>query len=228
MANQEQVNPQIALWDQQHASRYQNGPEGMHLRDVPTPTALHLLSLLRPSSRILEVESGNGRDARTWAIHGGHTVDCIDFSSVALEQLRELSEAQQISQLINGHIHDVSCGTLPKTLPSKAVYDAFYARSALTIGDEALLRLMKEITQKMLSGGVILIEGRGLGDPKIMRSMICGNMADDNGHLRRVYTIENMTQLATQCGWEIETITTHIEEGFVSPLHMLRFVAHCK
>jgi hypothetical protein len=223
MAIQEQ-NPQRRLWDEQHARRNTAGPEGTQLRDIPTPAALHLASLLSPRSRVLEVGSANGRDARTWA-NLGHSVDCIDFSTVALRQLEELAKEQGISALINTHCHDVSDGSLPSSIPDSVKFNAFFARSALTISDQALDLLAENVTKRTLPGGVIMIEGRSPNDPKIQRSVINGNMADDSGHLRRVYTVDNMTALAQKFGWKVEQILENQEGGFESPLHMLRLVA---
>jgi hypothetical protein len=219
-------NKQIDLWDQQHFLRNTGGPEGTVLRDTPTPTALYLSSLLPNDSNILEIGSANGRDARSWALRG-HKIDCIDFSRVALTQLEELAKEQGISHLINTHCHDVGDGSLPKSLSDDISYNAFYARSALTIDDSALNILVKNISKKMRPEGIILIEGRSLNDPKIRRSRIDGNMADDNGHLRRVYTTENMINLAQRANWNVKEISEHKEDGFESVIHMLRFVATC-
>ena len=217
-------NSQVELWNKQHFERNANGLEGTVLRDVPTETAVYFVSLLSPNSRILEIGSANGRDARSWAKQG-HVVDCIDFSTVALSQLEDLAKEQGVINFINSHAHDVSDGSLPKTLPDNVVYDAFYSRSALTINNSSLNTLVNNINKKMRSEGVVLIEGRSLNDPKIKRSVIQDNMADDNGHLRRVYTAENMTTLAKKIDWKIKEITEHQESGFESIIHMLRFVA---
>lgn len=218
---------QINLWNEQHARRNTCGPEGTTLKDVPTPTAIYLGSLIPEHSIILEVGSGNGRDARSWA-QCGHTTDCIDFSSVALQQLECLALEQGISPFIITHCHDVGDGSLPSTLRQGRVYNAFYARSALTIDDEALDILAENINRRVRPNGVILIEGRSPNDPKIKRSIIADNMANDKGHLRRVYTAENMTALAMKHGWKIKEISEHQEGGFESVIHMLRLVAFMK
>lgn len=218
------INTQIELWDQQHAQRNDNGPEGTVLRDVPTPTAVYFSSLLPENSRILEIGSANGRDVRSWALNG-HTVDCIDFSRVALSQLESLSLEQGISHRINTFCHDVSDGSLPINLPENILYNGFYARSALTIDDNALDTLAQNINRRMSPGGVILIEGRSLNDPKIIRSTIQDNIADDKGHLRRVYTVDNLTDLANKSNWSVREISEHQESGFESVIHMLRFIA---
>jgi SAM-dependent methyltransferase len=220
-------NCQSILWGEQHSQRNISGPEGTFLRDVPTPPGYDLISLIPQNSRILEIGSANGRDARFWA-KNGHNVDCIDFSKEALDQLEVLAIDQNISDKITTHLYDVSDGLLPSTLPANTFYDAFFARSSLTINDEALFSLTQNITKRMKPNGIILIEGRSPLDPKIIRSKIDGNMADDNGHFRRIYTGENMTQLSLKNGWTIEQISENIETGFESPLHMLRLVARCQ
>ena len=221
-------NNQINLWDGSHAQRNISGPEGTFLRDIPTPPGHDLVSLIPAHSRILEIGSANGRDARFWA-KNGHRVDCIDFSKEALDQLEFLAEEQGIAEKIKTHKYDVSDGLLPPTLPLDIFYDAFFARSALTITDSSLDILTQNITKRMKPNGVILIEGRSPSDPKIIRStLIEGNMASDNGHLRRIYTKENMTNLSKRNGWVVEQISENIETGFETPLHMLRLVARCQ
>jgi SAM-dependent methyltransferase len=216
-------------WDQQHSQRNIFGLEGTILRDIPTPTGKYLISLIPPSSRILEIGSANGRDARYWS-QNGHRVDCIDFSKVALNNLEELAQKQGVIDNIAIHLFDISEGSLPLTLPKEILYNAFFARSSLsTINDECLDVLLQSITKKLLPDGIIIIEGRSINDPKIKRSsIVSNNIVDDKGHQRRVYTVDNMTILSKKNGWEIEEISEHIETGFETPLHLLRLVARAK
>ena len=225
---QEMTNPEQDRWNRQHRQRFENGPEGDSLLFEPSPTAVQLAKVLSPHSRVLEVGCANGRDARYWALTFGHMIDGIDFSEEAIRQLALIAKKQGLGHLVTGHIHDVSNGSLPNTLPSGRVYNAFYARSALTLADEQLGTLMKQVTQKVKRGGIIMIEGRDTRDPKIARSRIEENMAIDlDGHKRRVYTEESMLSLAELNGWKVESMQHQIEYGFETPLYMLRFVARC-
>ncbi len=220
---------QADLWNRQHAERGVVGPEGTSLLHVPNDAAIYLASILPPSSRILEIGSANGRDARYWASLNSHEVHCVDFSSVALDQMMQLAAEQNITHLITPHCHDVACGTLPPSLPADLKYSAFYARSALHLGDESMNKLAEEITTRINPNGIILIEGKSPNDSKIKKSQHVENnlVIDEHGHLRRIWTPEYMIELAKRVGWEICDIFEYADHGGSSRSMMLRCVANC-
>jgi len=99
---------------------------------------------LSPGSTILEVGCANGRDARYWA-RRGHNVLAADFSQVALTQMMDLAQNQALDHKITPIHHDVSDGMLPDI---DTPFNAFYARSALHINDDALEILAQQIDEK--------------------------------------------------------------------------------
>jgi SAM-dependent methyltransferase len=74
------IPDQKPMWDRKHA-------EGQHdfFSDEPSELAEKALGQLGLDSYILEIGSGNGRDARFYAAHG-HRVIATDISEVAIEK----------------------------------------------------------------------------------------------------------------------------------------------
>lgn len=193
---------QQALWDAQHKQRgSQDGPEGSQLVNVPNHAARLLHTLLKPGSVIAEIGSANGRDARFWAKQG-HYVHCLDFSEVALQQLRELAKRQGVSGRITQALFDASTGKLPQTI---GTIQGFYARSALHLDDATLMRLLRDVDRRLQPGSVVVIEGKTSADPKIIRSTPLGNglVSDpqENSHVRRVWTHEFTQYICDTFGW---------------------------
>lgn len=207
------INPQRYLWDKQHILRGRGGgPEGTVLKGIPNDSAVMLASVLLRGSNILEVGSANGRDARRFA-EWRHYVDCIDFSDEALSQLRELVDEEGYFDRVTGFQHDISCGTLPNLI-QKRKYDAFFARSALHLHDNALDIFAHNITKVLKKNAFIIIEGKSPRDPKIMNSRNIGGglVMDDEGHLRRVWDARSMEALAKRHGWKVQQICELREE----------------
>jgi len=220
------IPDQSKLWDEQHKVRGTKGPEGYNLQNVPNESAIRLNNILPLKSRILEVGSANGRDARYWATQG-HEVYALDFSQVALKQLKELAIAQQVEQLIVPIVWNIAKGILPLNSLPKNV-GAFYARSALHIGDGEMNLLAEQIDSILLPGGKILIEGKGAADRKIARSKKIGRgLALDeyeNGHLRRVWDIDFVKKLCKKMGWSIINIGSNTEDWNGTQANFLSFL----
>lgn len=220
------IPDQIRLWDNQHGIRGSTGPEGSDLINTPNNSAIELIKYLPSKATILEVGSANGRDARFWA-GKGHKVYAIDFSTVALHQLQQLAQIQQISDHITTVLWDISCGHLPcENLPGQV--SAFYARSALHIGDEQMTILAKEINNLLIPGGIILLEGKAEKDKKIQRSKrLSSSLALDeceNGHLRRIWDEKFVVSLCAKMNWSIVDINENQENWQGKQTHFLRFL----
>ncbi len=209
------VQTQENLWDAQHAHRGSDcGLEGGTLRDTPNWAGLALANRLPIPSTILEIGCANGRDARFLAALG-HRIIAIDFSKVALSQLSTLAAQQQVLDRITPIKHDISDGTLP-LLPGLTI-DCFYARSALHVDDQTMLRLATSIDQLLTTNALIIIEGKREEDPKIQSSeIISGNLAlnlKEQGHLRRIWTAQFVIDMCRQLSWQIESLQSHNEAG---------------
>jgi hypothetical protein len=224
---QELAATQQALWDSQHAQRGgRNGLEGDLLVDVPNDAAVMFGDLLDPESTVTEVGSANGRDARFWA-QQGHTVNCLDFSRVALDQLLNHAERQGLTDRINPLHFDANAGRLPEEVGDRI--NGFYARSALHVDDETLMALLGDVDGRLQKDGVVLIEGKSTYDTKIARSVDIGNGLavdpEENGHLRRVWTPESLETICDAFGWTALQQGSFGEEWAGTDATFLRLVA---
>lgn len=217
---------QQQLWDTQHARRgADDGLEGDRLVDTPNASAVQLGKLVVRQARIAEVGSANGRDARYWASLD-HTVDCMDFSPVALSQLMQRADRQDLADKINPILFDANDGILPDEVGE---IDGFYARSALHVDDATLMRLLADVDGRLNDGGVVFIEGKSTNDPKIARSEHIGNgLAVDpheDGHLRRIWTPELLQDICSTLGWKAIQQSRIDEEWAGTDANFLRLVA---
>lgn len=218
---------QSKLWNDQHATRGLTLECGDEYKFTPNTSAIEFARKLKPSSTILEVGAANGRDARYWA-GLGHNVLALDFSEVALEQLKYLAMEQGVCELVTPILWDISHGTLPLAGVPENI-DAFYARSALHVDDTQLYKLSFELNTVLKDGAIIFIEGKGPNDKKIARSEQIGHhLAIDNeegGHLRRIWTCQFAKQLCATMKWDILGIQDRVEKWNGTPATFIRLVA---
>jgi hypothetical protein len=217
---------QRQLWDRQHARRGGDaGLEGERLVDTPNPSAVAMGNLVVANARIAEVGSANGRDARYWAMRG-HDVDCMDFSSVALEQLIGHAKRQGVADKINPLLFDANSGKLPQEIEK---IDGFYARSALHVDDDTLMSLLADVDDRLNPDGIVFIEGKSTSDPKIARSEHLGNGLavdpEEDGHVRRIWTPELLEDICTSLGWKALQQNSIDENWAGTDANFLRLVA---
>ncbi len=217
---------QRVLWENQHSTRGLRHECSDEMRLKPNDTAIAFNSYLRPHSRIIEVGSANGRDARYWATQG-HSVYALDFAHTALKQLDQAAFEQGIQHSIVPIVWDANVGHLP--INAQGSVDGFYARSALHVDDETMLRLAQNIDHLLTRGGTIMIEGKGSNDVKIGRSeIIPGGLARDNhenGHIRRIWTSDFAEMMCKNNNWRIVELNDTREEWRGIPASFMRLVA---
>lgn len=220
----ELISDQKQMWDDQHFQRGTAGEEGTSLRDVPNQAAVNLDCRLGRGSVIFEVGSANGRDARFWAKRG-HSVIATDFSKVALTQLEAIAQEQGVHKNIEAIEFDLNSGQLPIRAPR--FIDAFYARSALHISDDAMTNLGHEINRVAKRGAIVMVEGKTGTDPKIKRSADLGNglVVDYDGHLRRSFSEEFMEKWAQEAGWAVDDMRTYEETTAGKGAEFIRMTA---
>ena len=222
----ENIADQRLLWEAQHAIRGSVVESGSSLKFTPNETAVVFAKYLPHCSKIFEVGPGNGRDARYWASIG-HEVTVADFSITALRQLKEIASEQGVAGKISSVVWDINVGCLP--FNRKTSIDAFYARSALHVDDETMWLLANNIDEILVRNGVILIEGKGLNDKKISRSVQLGNGIaidyEEGGHARRVWTTEFMKVMCDRFNWDIINLTDSHEEWQGIPATFIRLIA---
>ena len=217
---------QRTLWENQHATRGAEVECGSSLRFTPNDTAVKFAEFLPQSSRILEVGSANGRDARYWATLG-HKVVATDFSLTALKQLKELGYEQGVMDSISPVVWDINVGRLP--IDRCSSINAFYARSALHVCDSVMMQLASHLNKILSPNGIVLIEGKGPNDKKIARSCKRGNGTavdhEEGGHLRRIWTTKFTKEMCSKFGWSIIHLTDEQEEWQGVPATFMRLIA---
>lgn len=220
---------QRSLWEIQHATRGAVLECGSGLRYTPNDTALAFARRLTSRSRVLEVGSANGRDARHWAAEG-HQVIATDFSLTAMKQLRSIAQEQGVMQNIWPVVWDINVGHLP--IEGASSIDAFYARSALHVTDSTMTQVAASVNAALVPKGWILIEGKGPSDKKIARSYNNEDGtavdADEGGHMRRIWTPQFTEQMCHQFGWDIVELTDQKEEWQGVPASFMRLLARKK
>lgn len=225
MSNELETNQRL-LWENQHATRGNKHECGSSLRFTPNDTAVKFAEFLPSNSRILEIGSANGRDARYWAALGHHVV-ATDFSLTALKQLKGIGCEQGVMNNISLVIWDICIGKLP--INQKASINAFYARSALHVDDSVMMQIANQIEEILSPNGYILIEGKNVNDHKIVRSHKKGNGIaidhEEGGHMRRIWTTEFTKVMCDKLGWSIVELTDQKEEWQGVPATFLRLIA---
>lgn len=222
------IPDQARLWDKQHSSRGNFGLEATQLRDVPNSSAIEFIGKFGHNIRanILEVGSANGRDARFWASLG-HNVICVDFSPVALNQLKEIAIRQNVDSRLYPVCYDINTGNLPGAYGF--IINGFYSRSSLHVNDEKMLSIAQKINNTVEHEGLILIEGKGEKDKKIQRSKLIGNHLvidpDEGGHIRRVWTRESLVELCSEFNWTIESLEDREESLNGESTNFVRLIA---
>ncbi len=221
-----EIADQRLLWDRQHAVRGAIVEGNSDLRFKPNDTAVIFARLLPPGSRILEIGSANGRDARYWASLG-YEVVALDFSQIALNQLREIGQKQGVMEKIFPVVWDIKVGHLP--FNRESYFDAFYARSALHVDDTTMMQLADNLDKLLSDKSILLIEGKGPNDEKILRSRKQKNgiAIDDmeGGHVRRIWTLEFLRSMCDRFGWDIVQLSETQEEWIGVPAMFMRLIA---
>ncbi|OIO17076.1 hypothetical protein AUJ29_01970 [Candidatus Kuenenbacteria bacterium CG1_02_38_13] len=149
-----------------------------------------------------------------------------DFALSALEQLKNAGERDKTTNLV----HPFGADT--KDLPLDAsrlgeFFDAVYARSALHLSDEQLDKFLGETKAMLKPKGFLMIEGKPKDDFKIKRSReISPNLVcDHDGHLRRLWSEENIRQVVDKIGFKLVCLNCAEEEWRGKKTRFINFIA---
>lgn len=131
--------------------------------EQPSAPATHAAGVFRAAGAkdVLELGAGHGRDALFFA-RRGFTVQATDFSTVALEQLREAADAQGVAARITTTAHDVR---EPLPLPEDSV-DAAFAHMLLcmALSTQEIAAAVDEVRLVLRPGGTFVYTVRHTGD----------------------------------------------------------------
>jgi SAM-dependent methyltransferase len=113
------------------------------------------------AERVLELAAGHGRDALYFAMQG-LTVWAADFSSVAVEQIRQDAHAAGVDARVEALVHDLRD---PLPLEAGAV-DAVYAHMALCMAfsSSEIHNIVNEISRVLRPNGTFVYTVRHTGD----------------------------------------------------------------
>jgi len=220
---EKQCPDQKYLWGKQHLQREQ---EFIELENVPNGFAKKCIGYLPENATVLEVGAANGRDARSFAKEKKCLVYATDFALSALQQLQKARETDKTT----GLVHPFSADT--KDLPLNAAklrefFDAVYARSALHLSDEQLDKFLSEVKMMLKPRGFLMVEGKPRDDFKIQRSReVSPNLVcDHDGHLRRLWSEENIKRIIDDMGLKLLCINCAEEEWRGKKTKFINFIA---
>jgi SAM-dependent methyltransferase len=174
---------------------------GFYARDgapqEPSTFALAVVEDLPPSSAILDVGCGNGRDARFFASRP-HDVVGVDVSETAIAVCRELSAGDNPSFVVG----DITA------VPAAPAFDAVYSRFAL----HAMTRqeedtFIAEAVPRLKPRGRLLIECRSINDPLALKGEVISSTERILGHYRRFVVADELVEKVTGAGFEVSELT---------------------
>lgn len=212
-------------WDEQHVKR----EEEFRAREKePNEFAKKCLEHIRPGGQVLEIGIANGRDARYFARENQNRIVGVDISTEAVRQLiRAAMEDGTIDKILPVV---ASAQEVPELLGDQERYDAFYCRSALHLDDEETNRFLEYVVAHLNKDGVVMIEGKTNDDQAIQGSTdLGGNCYEDaGGHIRRVWTEDNIKKLCEILGLEIVEMGRTTEVWRSKETKFIHFVAKKK
>lgn len=152
----------LAANQQDHWQRTYAGHPGMY-GEEPSAAAVHAATVFHAhgAQDVLELGAGHGRDALHFA-REGFTVQATDFSDTGLEQLKEATRAQDVTERVTTAVHDVR-EALP--LPDACV-DGVFAHMLLcmALSTKEIHAAVGEVRRVLRPGGVFVYTVRHTGD----------------------------------------------------------------
>jgi tellurite methyltransferase len=150
------------------------------------------------SLNIVELGSGNGRDA-IFLAHHGHNVIAIDQSTVAID-----IEKQSLNAEVAQYLHTKALDFIQENYTQYEKIDAFYSRftiHSITKDDEALL--LPKVYNALNSNGLFCIEVRTTKDPLFGVGKACGeNTFITDNHRRRFIDSKVFREQALALGFK--------------------------
>ena len=147
---------------------------------------------------IVELGSGNGRDAIFFA-HHHHNVIAIDQSSAAIKL-----ERQKLDKEISQYLHPVTLDFVSENYIEYKDINAFYSRftmHSITKNDEEVL--LPKIYSALSDDGLFCVEARTINDPLCGIGENCGdNTFINNGHKRRFIDSQIFRDQLSELGFE--------------------------
>lgn len=153
------------------------------------------------STRMLELGPGQGRDTCRF-VDSGFDVMLLDYSKESCDQLKTRF------QCVNVIEHDLCTG-----IPNDIEFDMCYSHMLLTMDftNEQLMRIMRDIWNRLPSGGLMMFSVRNKGDPGFGKGRnIHDDVWENNGFAVNFFSKDDILRISE--GFEILSIT-EFEEG---------------
>ncbi|MFZ3011623.1 MAG: class I SAM-dependent methyltransferase [Minisyncoccia bacterium] len=203
---------QQEYWDRQHKKRE---AESLELINVPNEFAKNCLKYIKPEGKVLEIGIANGRDSRYFVKQNKNKIVGVDISTEAIRQLIDAAISDGTISSILPVVAEAS--EIPELLEDQEFYDAFYSRSALHLDDKKIILFFEYVVSHLNKDGILMVEGKPKEDQKIERSIeVDKNCFEDiDGHIRRVWSEDNIKSLCDSFNLEIVEIgrTTEVWQG---------------
>ncbi len=168
------------------------------LASTPSSFAQVVANQLAPSSKVIEVGCGNGRDALFFASEG-HTVFAIDASETAISICQQ-SAKSDVVQFRAGVLSDFA-GTLDPGF--NAIYCRFVLH-AMPLADE--LTLLSSAAKALPPGGMLFIECRSIRDPLARLGEAISPTERIHGHYRRFIILDELRERVHSAGFCITSV----------------------
>ncbi len=194
------------LWD----GVFQANPDrfGSEPSDSAKLAAQAFASLYPAHPDVLDLGSGTGRDTLFFAERGMHVV-ALDFSAVALEELRGKARSSGISQPIRTVQHDVR---EPLPFPD-STFHACYAHMlfCMDFTPAELAALSADVRRVLKPGGILVYTARTTDDPDFGSGVHRGEqLYEDEGFVVHFFDRRMVERLAV--GFRVLDLT-EFEEG---------------
>tara|TARA_A100001035_G_scaffold276370_1_gene271225 strand:+ start:619 stop:1263 length:645 start_codon:yes stop_codon:yes gene_type:complete len=154
--------------------------------------------LLEKKFNIVELGSGNGRDAIFFA-HHSHNIYALDQSKTATEVSK-----QGVNNEILKYFHPKARDFVLEDYSSYNEIDMFYSRftmHSITKDDEDLV--ISKVYNSLLNGGLFCIEARTINDPLFGIGEDCGqNTFINNNHKRRFIDTSEFRKQVIEFGFK--------------------------
>lgn len=187
-----------AYWDKY----YQQHGKDKSISNCSTFADFCLKNFFSVESNIVELGSGNGRDAIYFAQHKNNVI-AIDQSTVAIDMEKE-GLSSEVGKLLNPVARDF----VKEDYSTYGDIDIFYSRftiHSITKEDEEVL--LPKLYTSLKSGGLLCIEVRTVKDPLYGVGEYCDIDTYSTDHRRRFINSNNFLKSVLKLGFELVYFT---------------------
>ena len=184
--------------DREYWNKYYEGLAGEVTK--PSDFCVEIEKKLNPSSHIMELGCGNGRDSM-YFLAKGHRLTAIDGSDEAIDMLVKKIGSNEKALFVCDDF--VKCHAL-----YQMQYDCVYSRFTLhAITDDQEDELLTNVKEALSSGGILCIEARTIHDELFGRGTKVGHNAYEyNDHFRRFIDVDEFRDKLKDMGFDVEYI----------------------